>query len=994
MSDTARPSDTERQESSVTIGDVRGGVHDSIIAGRDVIIYEGIQPISIGTLLDACKFLVESALRAVGDKFVPELYVHRAIERDLGDFFDVPLGKSDPNCYLIVAPAGSGKTNLLCHLATRRVSRQPVLLLMGGNLYLGPGTGLLGTIQAELQLSDDRVAFRSAGDSLHTLHRLAQETDRDVLILLDAINEHQQPAQMKKAVQDLLHRISGRRIKLVVTCRDYYWGLFKGQFWKGATVNGLPTDTDDGDPESGGRVFSRFGSGEHERALELYLKHYGIVGRPVGDAVEQCRHPLLLRFFCEAYRGQDIGQVQDIRLKELFDFYWARKLDFIAERMVSDGVRIVPESLVSDLEDYLLAIAAYMLHHNVRAVSLADISRATGREERQGDPHTFYGRIRDEYIILEDKERGKAEHKTPQVAFVYEEFMEYVMARSLTRDWDRSGLDKAAILTEIEKLTAKYDEFAQILGVMVYLALMLREKRGLELWSLLLNKGERWQKVVLEAFRKLPEEQLDAGVFDALGKMLNIGDAAIQKMVLDALKLPRLGQASPASTVNVVCELAAHAEEAIRRRAVLALGKVSVAGVHLALPALARALHDPLKSVRDNAVTALVQLGGTEKSPLVAALGEEGGDAQRSCRRALQALVDSNAVGPLLAMFREGNRDVRRAAARLLAVLGDRRAVEPLACALRDGGWEVRRAAAQVLGDLGDLRAVDPLVFALRDDRQGVRQEATRALLKLGTTSVAPLIAVIRNGDADLRQEAAQSLIEIGEPGIESILALLSDGDRDAQQVAAQVLGELGDPRAAMPLVDALRDGYRDVRQAAAQALARLGEAAVEPLLAVLGNGDRDARRLAAQALGSLRDNRATEPLIAALGDERREVRRGAAQALGMLGDGRAMGPLIAALGDGYWGVRQEAAQALAGPGKAAVVPLTVAIGDERWRVRRAAAQALGEIGDPRAVGPLIAALEDDRRTVRQTAANALRAIGTPEALDAAGKYEEREAGA
>ena len=34
---------------------------------------------------------------------------------------------------------------------------------------------------------------------------------------------------------------------------------------------------------------------------------------------EQCRHPLLLRFFCEAYRGQEIGDIEDIRLKELFD---------------------------------------------------------------------------------------------------------------------------------------------------------------------------------------------------------------------------------------------------------------------------------------------------------------------------------------------------------------------------------------------------------------------------------------------------------------------------------------------------------------------------------------------------------------------------------------------------------------------------------------------------------------------------------------------------
>ena len=47
-----------------------------------------------------------------------------------------------------------------------------------------------------------------------------------------------------------------------------------------------------------------------------------IAEEDVGDAAEQCRHPLLLRFFCEAYSGQDVGELEDIRLKELFDRYW------------------------------------------------------------------------------------------------------------------------------------------------------------------------------------------------------------------------------------------------------------------------------------------------------------------------------------------------------------------------------------------------------------------------------------------------------------------------------------------------------------------------------------------------------------------------------------------------------------------------------------------------------------------------------------------------
>ena len=130
----------------------------------------------------------------------------------------------------------------------------------------------------------------------------------------------------------------GRRVKLVITCRDFYWGVFKGPFWGGATVNPLPADiAEDEEGASGSGDFNRFTTDEQEIALGLYLKHYGISGRPIGDAVEQLRHPLLLRFFCEAYRGQEVEELEDIRLKELFDRYWDQKLASVAERMIKAG---------------------------------------------------------------------------------------------------------------------------------------------------------------------------------------------------------------------------------------------------------------------------------------------------------------------------------------------------------------------------------------------------------------------------------------------------------------------------------------------------------------------------------------------------------------------------------------------------------------------------------------------------------------------------------
>jgi hypothetical protein len=86
-----------------------------------------------------------------------------------------------------------------------------------------------------------------------------------------------------------------------------------------------------------------------------------------------------------------------------------------------------------------------MLRNSVRAIPERDMPRATGLSERRGNPRSVYGRIRDEFIILEERARGQGRRKAVQVTFVYEEFMEYTMARSLTRDWEAAGLDESRL---------------------------------------------------------------------------------------------------------------------------------------------------------------------------------------------------------------------------------------------------------------------------------------------------------------------------------------------------------------------------------------------------------------------------------------------------------------------------------------------------------------------------------------------------------------------
>jgi hypothetical protein len=498
MSDDIRTAEDEPSH-SVHIGDVEGGIRDAIIAGRDVIVYDGTRPVTVADLLAACKAQVESVLTTLRHKYDPTLYVNRALEHDLNRFLDA----RSPNCYLLVAPAGSGKTNLLCNVASERVDGQPVLLMMGRTIQVSRWTNLLGAIRSELQAASPEVYFRSAENALHTLHRLAGEMGRDALLLLDGIDESDQPTAMRRALDNLLRNTRDKQIKLVVTCRDYSWEHFSGDFWEGATYNALPSrgETDDfgvTDP-----AFKCFSPDESEVALDRYLSRYQIRGRPAADIAERLRHPLLLRFFCEAHHGQRIGDVESIPITDLLDRYWKQKLDSVAEHMIQQGDNRLHRHLVARVGDYLMDLAAYMLARKIRAVPLSDLGQAVGRVEEAGDPRSIYGRVRDEYIVHEAMARGRRGREALQVAFVHEEFAEYVMARALVRDWEKNGLDEPAIVERINELIGEYERAHQILAVMSHVEPMLAEASDIDLWPWL---SQLWVPSRSETLESIQQE--------------------------------------------------------------------------------------------------------------------------------------------------------------------------------------------------------------------------------------------------------------------------------------------------------------------------------------------------------------------------------------------------------------------------------------------------------------------------------------------------------
>jgi HEAT repeat protein len=182
----------------------------------------------------------------------------------------------------------------------------------------------------------------------------------------------------------------------------------------------------------------------------------------------------------------------------------------------------------------------------------------------------------------------------------------------------------------------------------------------------------------------------------------------------------------------------------IRKGAAGALGGIGEAAVS-AVPELARALADPHRFVRSWAAMALFEIGPAAK-PAAADLVEmletdaENLRGRAWCASALPEIhAEPDLAVPALvrALLEDPSEEVRSVAVLSLESYGAeaarRGATESLIDALRDPHWKVRGNAACALMEMGPdaQRAVLPLEGALRDDTTYVRDCATRALAAL-----------------------------------------------------------------------------------------------------------------------------------------------------------------------------------------------------------------------------------------------------------------------
>ncbi len=534
------------------------------------------------------RLLTQTNATSISLKYSNRLYVRRFLEDDIEIWLNRTKDE-ESTCFLVLAPAGCGKTNILCNAASRSSSARPTFLLTGGQIRLDERLGIWGMI-AETVIHD-HIRSLERSTIVEAIFRTSATLNTRILIVIDAINEYHEPTRLKRELQIFLGEAKSAGILVLVSCRDYYWGLFEGSFWEEFIRAGKEK------AKLNRKVLGNFSPQEAEEAFKAYFSFFEIRVSPEGNALEQFRHPLLLRFFCETHKSRRLGILRDIRLKDLFDNYWAMKLTSIAERMLeqSNGLAMLGE-IKNHVGQCLLGVAGAMLNANMRVIPRENALNLTDSAQGSTLLSTPYGRILDEHIILEEiPQYGK--NTITLVAFVFEEFMEYAMARFLVNSW--RSLPEQEIALQLVELTKKYQSFNQVFGVALYSGLMLKSEHNLSLWTALIGLGSTWEKVVIEAFKKLPEDQIDDTVFEAIIELLKLPRREIQVAALELLKFGRLGRVPPTALIDAVGELAIHKDLRIRRRALMVL---SICPANAATPWIERSVTSKIYRLDDQYV--------------------------------------------------------------------------------------------------------------------------------------------------------------------------------------------------------------------------------------------------------------------------------------------------------------------------------------------------------------------------------------------------------
>lgn len=282
------------------------------------------------------------------NKFDHSLYVERTIVNDIiADFL-----ASSKTALIVVGESGLGKTNLFCRWFTKLYHEGHIVFFLYGRNYDGGDIAdfLLGEVK---EYYEQKNKFEDISNLLLNLGEKEQvrSEGKKLIVLIDAINEYNDPAAFLKKIVDFTQSVKYPWVKIIISIRSFVWdSLQQSQRYADPDIFYYTTD---GAGERVPCVYLRgFQLGEASsgnelrEAYALYKRQYGIK-TDYSDLSHKSRqflsNPLHLRLTTEAYEnsslpnemftGKVFSKYVQHRINEKDIFF----IDYLAEAMWRTG---------------------------------------------------------------------------------------------------------------------------------------------------------------------------------------------------------------------------------------------------------------------------------------------------------------------------------------------------------------------------------------------------------------------------------------------------------------------------------------------------------------------------------------------------------------------------------------------------------------------------------------------------------------------------------
>ena len=421
--------------------------------------------------------------------------------KEINDFVKLQGQK----CVALVANAGYGKTNLLCHLANNLSKKYPVILLTGQMEITGQ-YDIEYYIQRQLELL-------LPGNFANWMNRIKQVLDHPsrqyLFILIDGINENSNLPLFVRLLRDFIIRLEDKRIKLILSCRNIFWDLFyatlKHSLFQTKTIE-----------------LNEFNEQEINQAIRLYFQRFNIQSSLDASNLLSLRNPLLLRFFCEAHRDYQLDQVSNLELLSVFNLYIER----VEAKIIEQLGLLRTEQIIG----FLTKLGHRMWLKRKTSLNLSELEITPAETNKST---SIYNLIRSENLIFEKSLQFSLTQRN--ICFLYDEFMEYIIARSWLEQLAISQELETAIEILLQEVVSTLSSFSPAFGAILFLDKMLKRNGELvnRIISLLATSENEFvasrQIVMLKAFERIDINNIGDELIIALDKFERIARAEIKE---------------------------------------------------------------------------------------------------------------------------------------------------------------------------------------------------------------------------------------------------------------------------------------------------------------------------------------------------------------------------------------------------------------------------------------------------------------------------------